>query len=192
MASIGHVVVGLALARAWDIGQLRVGITPTTRERVVATVAFCCLAMLPDADVIGFRFGVAYASEFGHRGASHAIVVAAVVGVGWGALLWRGRRGLLPLAVSLAIAAIASHGLLDCLTDGGEGVALFWPISHERFFAPWNPIPVAPIGRGFLSLRGLVCAGTELLLFSPVLLYALLARGPRPARHRAPPASPAR
>ena len=37
------------------------------------------LAMLPDADVIGFKLGVDYADQFGHRGASHALLVAAVV-----------------------------------------------------------------------------------------------------------------
>ena len=46
---------------------------------------------------------------------------------------------------------VASHGLLDALTDGGLGAALLWPFSDERFFAPWRPLPVAPIGARFWS-----------------------------------------
>tara|TARA_R110000824_G_scaffold209_15_gene1087 strand:- start:12184 stop:12366 length:183 start_codon:yes stop_codon:yes gene_type:complete len=32
-------------------------------------------AMLPDTDVIGFRFGIDYADGWDHRGASHIIAV---------------------------------------------------------------------------------------------------------------------
>jgi inner membrane protein len=45
--------------------------------------------------------------------------------------------------------------LLDALTNGGLGVALFAPFSNERFFFPWRPIEVSPIGAGFFSARGM-------------------------------------
>jgi inner membrane protein len=64
---------------------------------------------------------------------------------------------------------------------------LLWPFSDERFFAPWTPLPVAPIGRAFLSAEGLRVALVELLVLSPLiagLVWHLLAR-PRPGR-RAP------
>jgi membrane-bound metal-dependent hydrolase YbcI (DUF457 family) len=76
-----------------------------------------------------------------------------------------------------AVAVLASHGLLDTLTDGGLGCALFWPVDLTRYFAPWRPIPVAPIGLAFLSPYGLMVSATELVLFAPLLLYAV-----RPAR----------
>ena len=59
---------------------------------------------------------------------------------------------------------------------GGLGVALAWPFSNERFFAPWRPIPVAPIGLGFLSSRGMVVAAVELFYFLPVFAWGLWPR----------------
>ena len=52
-------------------------------------------AVLPDADVIGFRFGISYADAFGHRGFSHSLAFALLMGcVGFGTapLLLRGSR----------------------------------------------------------------------------------------------------
>ncbi len=87
------------------------------------------------------------------------------------------------IAIGMA-AVVASHGLLDAMTDGGKGVALLWPLTTKRFFFAWRPIPVAPIGAGFLSLRGLRVALVELFEFAPVFAYALFARpakvDPRP------------
>src|SRR5919199_208969 len=37
-------------------------------------------AMLPDADVVGFAFGVSYGSMLGHRGLTHSLAFAACVG----------------------------------------------------------------------------------------------------------------
>lgn len=39
-----------------------------------------------------------------------------------------------------------SHGLLDAMTDGGRGIAFFSPFSNHRYFLPWRPIRVSPIG----------------------------------------------
>ena len=35
-------------------------------------------AVLPDADVIGFAFGIEYGDLLGHRGLSHSLLVAAL------------------------------------------------------------------------------------------------------------------
>ena len=69
-----------------------------------------------------------------------------------------------------------SHGLLDTLTDGGLGIALLWPFSNERFFAPWTPIPVAPIGARMLTGRGVRVVMTEALQFAPLLVWAVWPR----------------
>ncbi len=42
--------------------------------------------------------------------------------------------------------ATASHGLLDMFTNGGLGVALFWPFTDARYFFPVRMIDVSPIG----------------------------------------------
>jgi hypothetical protein len=82
-------------------------------------------------------------------------------------------RPLLGVAL-VATLVLASHGLLDTVTDGGFGVALLWPFSLTRFFAPWRPIPVAPIGPAFFTPDGAMIALTELVL--PLWLYAFKIR----------------
>lgn len=160
MASIGHLMFG------WSLSQASL-----SQRKKRAWLVFPALAMLPDADVVAFAFGIPYASEFGHRGASHALATGAVVGASVGYAFMRNKLGAL-----LGALAMVSHGLFDTLTTGGEGIALLWPLTNERFFAPWRPIPVAPIGLGFLSARGLYCVVVELALFAPFLVVALVMR----------------
>ncbi|MBZ4416079.1 metal-dependent hydrolase [Myxococcus sp. RHST-1-4] len=171
MASIGHVAVGMALGR-YEAGNMSPG------RLAAAMTLFSLLALLPDADVVAFRLGIPYSATWGHRGASHSLVFAAGV-----ALLAAGvARALRAPAArwgALTFVAVASHGLLDALTNGGLGAALLWPFSHGRFFAPVRPLPVSPIGAGMLSARGLYVVGVELLAFIPFWTYALWPRGRR-------------
>lgn len=112
------------------------------------------LAAIPDLDVIGFRFGIQYGSLLGHRGLSHSLAVATLIGaiVTW---FWfrTGAGPLRPPVVWAYLAlATASHGLLDMMTDGGLGIALAAPFDNSRYFFPFRPIAVAPIGfRGLLD-----------------------------------------
>jgi hypothetical protein len=59
------------------------------------------------------------------------------------------------------------------MTDGGLGCALFWPFDLTRYFAPWRPIQVAPIGLAFLSPYGAIVALSEIVLFLPLFVFAL-------------------
>lgn len=132
-------------------------------------------AIVPDADVLAFRFGIEYTDQFGHRGASHSLCFAALLGV----LTWfwarlRGEARPWVWGLFMAMAA-ASHGLLDMATNGGEGVALLWPFSDQRLFWPWTPIRVSPIGRGFLSWRGVQTLFSEFLwIWLPLLSVYIL------------------
>lgn len=135
-------------------------------------LAFGALSMLPDADVIAFVLRIPYADQFGHRGASHSIVFALLCG----ALGWAVRDRRLGLFI---FAVVVSHPVLDMLTNGGLGCALLWPVTSERFFWPLHPLPVAPIGTGMLSARGLFVVATELFVFSPLVIWALLRREPK-------------
>ena len=70
--------------------------------------------------------------------------------------------------------------MLDALTNGGLGVALAWPWSDARFFAPWQPIKVSPIGIGFFSARGLDVMRSELTwVWLPAMVVAVAARAIR-------------
>lgn len=171
MASIGHVAIGMAAAR------LRVG-RSTGLARAMVTLS--ALSMLPDIDVVGFALGVPYGAPWGHRGACHSLAVAIAIGVVTALVVWLGGAGgairrALGLGVLVAL-VVASHGLLDAMTDGGKGVALLWPLTAHRYFLPWRPIPVAPIGAGFLSRRGMRVAAVEAIEFAPAFLFAFWPR----------------
>lgn len=121
-------------------------------------------AMLPDADVATFIFEVRYGDLFGHRGFTHSFFFAAIVGSI--AALWYkwadAEAAPAVPAVPWSLATLMlyfglvtlSHPLLDALTDGGLGVAFLSPLSNERYFFPWRPIEVSPIGAEFFSGRG--------------------------------------
>jgi inner membrane protein len=135
-------------------------------------------AMLPDADAIGFAFGVRYGSMWGHRGLTHSIVFALLVGLVVGMFAFGERSttpGRLQLVLYFSLVTL-SHPLLDALTNGGMGVALFAPFSAERYFFPWRPIEVSPIGMRFFSVRGLEVLASEIIwVWLPALLICLTA-----------------
>ena len=137
--------------------------------------------MWPDVDAVGFLFGVRYSDPFGHRGATHSIFAALLTGVGCFVFArWRG----LPVARTTVFGTLVavSHGLLDTMTyGGGLGVALLWPFSAVRFWAPFRFIPIAPIGLAILSPIGLKVMIAELFIFAPFWIYALAPRKPTPA-----------
>jgi inner membrane protein len=166
MASLGHIAVGMATARVSSEDRRAV------RPSLGAMLFWAALSFLPDADVIGFGFGIRYQDEWGHRGASHSLVFALAVGISVGLLAPLFKRR--PVRTGLIAAlVVATHGLLDTLTDGGLGIALFWPFDLTRYFAPWTPIPVSPIGLGYLSPYGFYVFVTELTLFAPLIWFAL-------------------
>jgi inner membrane protein len=188
MASIGHVAIGMAAARLRGLGGRSRG------GWAAAMAGWSALSLAPDLDVVGFAFGVRYGDAWGHRGATHSLTAALALGAVAGLIAARGQatghaRGGWRTGLFVAL-VLASHGLLDALTDGGRGIALLWPFSLGRFFAPWRPIPVAPIGLGFLSARGLRVALVELVLFAPVFLYALWPRRSAAPPEAAPPSPP--
>jgi inner membrane protein len=123
-------------------------------------------AVIPDADVIGFHYGVHYADFWGHRGFTHSLVFAGLLAAAATALLiWSGSLGLQQYKLfAYLLMATASHGVLDAMTDGGLGVAFFAPLNDRRYFLPWRPIHVSPISISrFFSERGLTIFQTELL-----------------------------
>ncbi|MGI9545385.1 MAG: metal-dependent hydrolase [Cyclobacteriaceae bacterium] len=151
MASIfGHALVGATLKETiYPNGSYK-----WTSLALVST-------MIPDVDVITFSFGIPYESAWGHRGFSHSIVFA----LGWALILVllfspKNKFG----GAILIFFSTLSHGLLDSMTNGGLGVAFLAPFDDYRFFAPWRPIQVSPIGASaFFSSWGLEVILSELL-----------------------------
>jgi inner membrane protein len=136
-------------------------------------------AVIPDADVIAFAFGIPYEHVLGHRGLSHsllfaAVLATAVVVTAFRSAEWSMLRGRLWWYFLLAT---VSHGVLDAMTTGGLGVAFFAPFHDARYFFPFRPILVSPIGVGrFFSQRGLAVIGSEMVwIWGPALVLAVVA-----------------
>ena len=135
---ITHPAVALGLAPYFR----KSGVGP----RVWALGALC--TAIPDLDSIGLRFGIPYDHPLGHRGLTHSIAFALIL-AGVLAAVWQHSASLpaFPWALFVYLfLCCVSHGVLDAFTNGGLGVAFFAPFSNERFFFPWRPITVAPLG----------------------------------------------
>ncbi len=122
---------------------------------------FC--SIFPDFDVIGFKFGIKYASFFGHRGFTHSLVFAFFLGLIITFIFYRNHDKKY-YYVLFFIFATASHSILDAMTTGGLGVAFFSPFNNGRYFFSWRPIQVSPIGASkFFSSWGLRVIKSELI-----------------------------
>jgi inner membrane protein len=165
---ISHAVVAVALIAAFP--------AQAVPRRLMLLGAACSMA--PDIDVIGFHFGIHYGDLLGHRGLSHSFAFAAVLtSLALLAALPRLKppvhRGLVWLYLFVAT---ASHGVLDAITDGGLGVAFFSPFDTTRYFFPFTPIAVSPIGADFFSDRGLSILSCEFRwLWLPSIAFAAVA-----------------
>jgi inner membrane protein len=168
MATLGHVAVGVVAAR-WRASR------PGPPPLGLSMLGLSALALLPDADFIAFNVGIPYPHPFGHRGMTHSLLFAVLVGLLVAAGLRLRRRPVL-LDALLATLVVASHGVLDAMTTGGLGIEFFWPLDTHRYFLPWRFIPVAPIGARMLSARGLSVVITETVLFLPAWAYAFWTR----------------
>ena len=153
-----HALVGAGLAS--------LGPASLPRGRLAFTLA--ALSVLPDLDVLAFRLHIPYSHWAGHRGLSHSLAFALVVAAVVAGL----ERRRLPAAspdgwrfFALCTAALASHGLLDALTDGGLGIAFFLPFDATRHFFPVRPLAVSPIGvDAFVAGPALAVLRSEILV----------------------------
>ena len=151
---------------------------PMPRRFWITSIA---LSILPDLDVIGFGFGIRYGDFLGHRGFSHSIVFAMIAAAAV-LPLFEGRSWRLWLYFT---GVTASHGLLDAMTDGGLGIAFFSPLDTARYFLPWTPVRVSPIGIGaFFSRWGRVVLLSEIgYIWIPVFLATVVWRKLRARRN---------
>jgi inner membrane protein len=135
--------------------------------------------MAPDLDAIGLKLGIPYADCLGHRGASHSIVFAAFLSVVL-VLALQLTKAFRPesskyIAAVVLFLAVAEHGMVDAMTNGGLGVAFFWPISCKRYFFDFRPIQVSPLGAARFLDRSAAIASSELRwLVVPCLVLLLL------------------
>jgi len=170
---ITHSIVGLAAGTAVARRQMP--------KRFWVLSLLC--PVLPDADVAAFAFGIPYANLFGHRGIFHSLFFALLIGVAIGWLFFRKERRWWLYAGYFSLIT-ASHGLLDACTSGGLGIALLAPFDSTRYFFPWTPIRVSPIGlRPFFSKWGAQVLLSEMRwVWLPALMMVCAALLIRPAK----------
>lgn len=99
-------------------------------------------SILPDIDVLSFKFGIPYSHPLGHRGFTHSIIFAVFWSVLLALLFGKNQKSLFTVVIFFAT---LSHGILDALTTGGRGVGFFIPFDNLRHFLPWRVIKVSPI-----------------------------------------------
>ncbi|MGI9215852.1 MAG: metal-dependent hydrolase [Hydrogenophaga sp.] len=166
MATYLHFAPALALAVA--IGPQRIG------WRLTLAGAVC--AVLPDADFLLYVLHIdAYSGTYGHRGFTHSIGFALLVGA-LGALL-AGRHPVRSRWLTATFLALCtfSHPLLDGLIDRGICNAWFWPLDGARHCLPWRPVPLQGV-----PLFGPDRLRQELLWIGlPLALLALAGAGTR-------------
>ncbi|OBQ57385.1 metal-dependent hydrolase [Tamlana sp. s12] len=167
MASIfGHGMVGYTLSKIINQKNLK-------------WLLLCAIfsTILPDFDVLAFRFGIPYEDPFGHRGFTHSILFAVL----WALLLTFtvGRKSKIVWFLVIFLSTL-SHGILDAMTSGGKGVGFLIPVDNSRYFFPIRPIKVSPIGvERFFSEWGVKVIYSEFFyiglpcILILVILYAI-------------------
>ena len=147
-----HPLIPLAMAAG-------LGRVPVTKRLLAAGMI---ASILPDVDVLAFYFHIGYGHPFGHRGFTHSIFFAGLIGL-LGLASARAFGATRVVAFLFLFVSTASHGLLDALTNGGLGIAFFAPFDNTRYFLPWQVIEVSPITASrFLSARGWAVIQSEL------------------------------
>jgi inner membrane protein len=168
---VTHSVVGLAGGYAFAARRL------PTRFWVLSAVC----PLLPDFDVAAFAVGIPYEHVFGHRGFFHSLTAALLLGVFVTLVFFRQEKIFSKRWWQLTVYFFlisATHGLLDAMTSGGLGIALFAPFDNTRYFLPWTPIEVSPIGISrFFSAWGLrVMVSEFLLVWLPSMALVLVVK----------------
>jgi len=145
-------------------------------------IAAMIAATLPDLDAIWKHFlHLGSGSIYSHRGAAHSLFAALLVGAILSIFCKWFRVQRLTAAVVIA-ASTASHGLLDMMTDGGEGVAYLWPVTSVRLFADWRPLHSTQVHRAHFVGEALLRIRSEIWqLVLPMTAIMLLAVAGRAA-----------
>ena len=170
-SAFSHAVVASSLGAAG---------APADRMPPRYWVTVAILGALPDLDVVIYPLGLNAPHVLGHRGITHSLAFAAVFAALLVRLMFREQRwrGAWMRLWVVFFASLASHGVLDAITNGGQGIAFFAPFSAARWHFPWQPILVSPIGVfAFFSSYGLEVLRNEIVwLWFPSVVVALAAR----------------
>ena len=167
---VAHAVAGIAVATPFQ--------TPDETRRFGLTAVLCTI--VPDLDAIGRPFGYPDIEMLGgHRGFTHSIVFAVLLGaaVAWGMFRgerWDGMRVRLWVCFTLVT---LTHGLLDGLTTKG-GIMYFSPFTDARHSFEWKPLDASRYSRatGFGRLGNLARAEVTWVILPAMLFIVTVSR----------------
>lgn len=139
-------------------------------------MAIIC-AIFPDVDVVFFRFGIEYGDFLGHRGFFHSPFFALLLALVVVLIFYRKEKRWWAYLIFFFFVT-ATNGILDAFTNGGLGVAFLAPFSNERYFFPWRPIAVSPIGaRWFFTKWGLKALMSDVIwVWIPAFAVVIVSR----------------
>jgi inner membrane protein len=149
-SAVSHFVIGATLALPLTgISSIKKTVRPLGLMFTAGV-----LAVAPDIDTAFYGI-IPYAHFLGHRGFVHSPFFSFLIAVVLSSLLYAvardlGFRAFLGITAAFTL-ALASHGVLDAMTDAGLGVMLLYPFSEERIFLPWRPFYAPPIKFSSLS-----------------------------------------
>ncbi len=151
---------------------------PNAKNGKLWILGYLC-SILPDMDIIMFAFGFGYSHMFGHRGITHSLLFAFIVGISVTVVFFRQTSSSSKQFWALTFfffLITASHGILDAMTNGGSGIAFFAPFDNTRYFLPVRPIQVSPIGiASFFSGWGVRVIVSEIIWVGlPCVVLVLL------------------
>ncbi len=159
-----HTAVPLALG-------LGLGSKVISRPLLLAGVI---ASVIPDLDVLAFRLNIHYSDILGHRGFSHSILFALIIALAAMALSHQLRStpdNRIYIRGDFSGVSWAS----GYVYKWRSGVALWWPWTNERFFAPWQVIEVSSLSlHRVFSERGLAVLQSEFLwVWVPAIFLAI-------------------
>ena len=165
-SAISHAAVAIAAGSVFSP-------RPIPRQFWLVTIA---CAVIADFDLILFLQGVPYEHFFGHRGFFHSLFFGLLISIGATRYIMS-IQGQVPGSwvryLSLFFIVSACHGLLDALSSGSIGVALFSPFVSTRYAFPWQPISMMR-ARVFLSTWNFAAVRSEFFwVWLPSLLIVL-------------------
>lgn len=170
-SAITHAIVGISASFA-----ISKGMAP---QRFFALSILC--AMLPDLDVLAFRFGIPYGNFWGHRGFFHSFSFSLLLGFCVAFVFFR-KEGFISksfLFYFLYFSVVTStHGILDAFTNGGLGIALLSPFDNGRYFFWATPISVSPLSvKAFFGDRGIAILKNEIMwVWLPSIFVAVIGK----------------
>ncbi len=149
------------------------------RRKPLVVLSGIALSILPDLDVVAFRFGIPYSHMLGHRGFTHSILFAVLASLLVACCNRQSGLNNNLLVWSYLFVCAASHGLLDAATNGGLGVGLFIPFSSERYFFAIRPIQVSTLSLArFLNGQGADVLLNELwFVWAPAISLLVIGYG---------------